>query len=254
MSSILKKEFIFGFHAIDALLKSHPEKICRLYRQEGRDDKRMQAILQLADAQAIPIQSVSKQQCDIWANAGVHQGVLAEIKAVSKQFNERDLFNLLTQRLQDETRPPFLLVLDEVQDPHNLGACLRSANAAGVDAVIIPQDRSASMSATVRKIAAGAAETTPLFSVTNLASTLDKLKKAGIWCYGLDQCATQSIYATALTGALALVLGAEGKGLRRLTKERCDALIAIPMLGTVNSLNVSVAAGICLFEALRQRQ
>lgn len=182
----------------------------------------------------------------------MHQGVLAEIK--TKQLNEHDLWSLLAQRLQEPTRPPFLLVLDEVQDPHNLGACLRSANAAGVDAVIIPQDRSASMTATVRKIAAGAAETTPVFSVTNLASTLEKLKKSGIWCYGLDQSATQLIYATQLTGALALVLGAEDKGLRRLTRERCDGLIAIPMVGTVSSLNVSVAAGICLFEALRQRQ
>lgn len=253
MSPKLKKEFIFGFHAITALLKSHPKKICRLYRQEGRDDKRMQALLQLTEAQAIPIHSISKQQCDLWSNAGVHQGILAEITA-GKSLNEHDLFSLLVQRLQDESRPPFLLVLDEVQDPHNLGACLRSANAAGVDAVIIPQDRSASMTATVRKIAVGAAEATPLFSVVNLASTLEKLKKAGIWCYGLDQSATQLIYDTPLTGALALILGAEGKGLRRLTRERCDGLVAIPMVGTVSSLNVSVAAGICLFEALRQRQ
>ncbi|TLY47296.1 MAG: 23S rRNA (guanosine(2251)-2'-O)-methyltransferase RlmB [Gammaproteobacteria bacterium] len=253
MRSKVKKEFIFGFHAITALLKSQPEKICLLYRQEGRDDKRMQEILLLAEAHAIPIQDLSKQQCDSFSKGSVHQGVLAEISAF-KQLNERDLLNLLGQRLQDKTRPPFLLVLDEVQDPHNLGACLRSANAAGVDAVIIPQDRSASMTATVRKIAAGAAETTSLFSVTNLASTLEKLKKAGVWCYGLDQSAMQLIYDTALTGALALVLGAEGKGLRRLTRERCDGLIAIPMVGTVSSLNVSVAAGICLFEALRQRQ
>jgi 23S rRNA (guanosine2251-2'-O)-methyltransferase len=145
-------------------------------------------------------------------------------------------------------------VLDEVQDPHNLGACLRSANAAGVDAVVIPQDRSVSMTPIVRKIAAGAAEITPLFTVTNLASTLEKLKRLGVWCYGLDQSATQLIYDKELTGALALVLGAEGKGLRRLTKERCDGLMAIPMAGSVSSLNVSVAAGICLFEAVRQRQ
>lgn len=250
---MLKKEFIFGFYAITALLKSQPKKVCRLYRQEGRNDKRIQEILQLADAQAIPIQSLSKQQCDAWSNAGVHQGVLAEIRA-TKPLNEHDLLSLLTQRLQDKNRPPFLLVLDEVQDPHNLGACLRSANAAGVDAVIIPQDRSVNMTATVRKIAAGAAETTSLFSVTNLANTLEKLKKAGVWCYGLDQSAPQLIYDTGLTGALALILGAEGKGLRRLTRERCDGLMAIPMVGTVSSLNVSVAAGICLFEALRQRQ
>lgn len=253
MSRMFKKEFIFGFHAIIAALKAHPENICQLYRQAGRDDKRMQEILHVADIHAIPIQNLSKQQCDTWSNGGVHQGVLAEIRTI-KQLNEHDLLSLLAQRLQDETRPPFLLILDGIQDPHNLGACLRSANAAGVDAVIIPQDRSVSMTATVRKIAAGAAETTPLFSVTNVASTLEKLKKAGVWCYGLDQSATQLIYHTALTGALALVLGAEGKGLRRLTKARCDGLIAIPMVGSVSSLNVSVATGICLFEALRQRQ
>lgn len=252
MSVKLKKEFIFGFHAITALLKSHPERICQLYRQAGRDDQRIQEVLQLADTHNIPIQTLSKLKCDEWSNNVVHQGVLAEIK-ISKQLSERDLFSLLEQR-HDEKRPPFLLVLDEVQDPHNLGACLRSANAAGVDAVIIPQDRSVSMTASVRKIAAGAAEITPLFMVTNLATTLEKLKKLGVWCYGLDQSGTQLIYDTALTGALALVLGAEGKGLRRLTKERCDGLIAIPMAGSVSSLNVSVAAGICLFEAVRQRQ
>lgn len=253
MSHTLKKEFIFGFHAINALLKSHPERICRLYRQEGRDDKRIQEILQLADLHDIPVQNLSKHQCDEWSKGGVHQGVLAKIKT-SKQLNERDLFTLLKHRLLDQTKPPFLLILDEVQDPHNLGACLRSANAAGADAVIIPGNRSVNMTASVRKIAAGAAEMTPLFTVTNLASSLEKLKKAGVWCYGLDISATQLIYNTTLTGALALILGAEGKGLRRLTKERCDGLIAIPMAGSVSSLNVSVAAGICLFEAVRQRQ
>ena len=240
MSHRVKKEFIFGFHAITALLKTHPERIRQLYRQEGREDKRMQEILLLADYQQIPIQILSKIKCDEWSNNAIHQGVLAEIK-ISKQLSEPDLFAWLSQRSQNENKPPFLLVLDEVQDPHNLGACLRSANAAGADAVIIPQDRSVSMTPSVRKIAAGAA-------------TLDKLKKAGVWCYGLDQSATQLIYDTALTGSLALVLGAEGKGLRRLTKERCDGLIAIPMAGSVSSLNVSVAAGICLFEAVRQRQ
>lgn len=253
MSSVVKKEFIFGFHAITALLKTHPERICQLYRQEGRDDQRIQAILQLADYHDIPIQTLSKLKCDEWSNNAVHQGMLAEVK-ISKQLSERDLFTLLEQRIQDEKKPPFLLVLDEVQDPHNLGACLRSANAAGVDAVVIPQDRSVSLTPSVRKIAAGAAEMTPLFHVTNLATTLEKLKKFGVWCYGLDQSGRQLIYDTALTGALALVLGAEGKGLRRLTKARCDGLIAIPMAGSVSSLNVSVAAGICLFEAVRQRQ
>ncbi|MGA9628888.1 MAG: 23S rRNA (guanosine(2251)-2'-O)-methyltransferase RlmB [Candidatus Rickettsiella isopodorum] len=253
MSHSVKKEFIFGFHAITALLNSQPQTIYQLYRQEGRVDKRIQEILELAAYHHIPIQTLPKIKCDRWANGAAHQGVLAEIK-ISTQLNERDLLTLLAPRIQNETRPLFILVLDEVQDPHNLGACLRSANAAGVDAVVIPQDRSVSMTPIVRKIAAGAAEITPLFTVTNLTSTLEKLKRLGVWCYGLDQSATQLIYDKELTGALALVLGAEGKGLRRLTKERCDGLMAIPMAGSVSSLNVSVAAGICLFEAVRQRQ
>ncbi|MFZ0219666.1 MAG: 23S rRNA (guanosine(2251)-2'-O)-methyltransferase RlmB [Candidatus Aquirickettsiella sp.] len=250
---MLKKEFIFGFHAILALLKSHPTSIFQLYRQEGREDKRIQEILHWADFHHIPIHIVSKIKCDQWSKGAVHQGILAQI-TISTQLNERDLFDFIEQRRQNSAKPPFLLILDEVQDPHNLGACLRSANAAGVDGVIISQDRSVSMTPIVRKIAAGAAEMTPLFTVINLATALEKLKKTGVWCYGLDQSGTQSIYATVLTGALALVLGAEGKGLRRLTKERCDGLIVIPMAGSVSSLNVSVAAGICLFEAVRQRQ
>jgi 23S rRNA (guanosine2251-2'-O)-methyltransferase len=253
MSYRLKKEFIFGFHAINTLLKSQPERISKLFQQAGREDKRIQEMIRLAEDQHIPVQSLSKSQCDEWSKGGVHQGVLAEIK-IARALGERDLWALLNQRMESVSRPPFLLILDGVQDPHNLGACLRSANAAGVDAVIIPEDRSASMTPIVRKVAAGAAEMTPLIAVTNLATTLEKLKKTGVWCHGLDQSGTQLIYDTILTGALALVLGAEGKGLRRLTKERCDALIAIPMAGSVSSLNVSVAAGICLFEALRQRQ
>lgn len=251
---MLKKEWIFGFHAITALLKSHPERISQLFLQTGRKDKRIQEIIQWAESQAIPVQSLSKSQCDEASKGGVHQGILAEIK-IAKALSERDLWVLLNQRLENvSSNPPFLLILDGVQDPHNLGACLRSANAAGVDAVIIPEDRSVNMTPIVRKVAAGAAEMTPLITVTNLATTLEKLKKTGVWCYGLDQSGTQLIYNTVLTGALALVLGAEGKGLRRLTKARCDALIAIPIIGSVNSLNVSVAAGVSLFEVVRQRQ
>ena len=258
MSHFVKKEFIFGFHAISALLKSHPERVLQLFRQEGREDRRIQDIIQLAEHHHIPIQTVSKVKCDEVSNDAAHQGVLAEIK-VSTELSERDLFDLLNTPVThgmplEKSRSPFLLLLDEVQDPHNLGACLRSANAAGVDAVVITQDRSVGITPVVRKIAAGAAEITPLITVINLASTLRKLKKAGIWVYGLDQAATQLIYNTPLTGPLALVLGAEAKGLRRLTKELCDGLIAIPIAGSVSSLNVSVATGICLFEAVRQRQ
>jgi 23S rRNA (guanosine2251-2'-O)-methyltransferase len=256
---LVKKEFIFGFHALEALLRKHPERILQLYRQKGREDKRIRDIIELAEYHQIPILSATKINCDQWSNYAPHQGLLAEIK-ISAQLGEQDLFNLLAKKQLLETgsleinKPAFLLILDEVQDPHNLGACLRSANAAGVDAVVITKDRSVGMTPIVRKIAAGAAEITPLITVTNLANTLRQLKKAGVWLYGLDAAATQSIYNTRLTGPLGLVLGAEAKGLRRLTKELCDGLMAIPMAGSVSSLNVSVASGICLFEALRQRQ
>jgi 23S rRNA (guanosine2251-2'-O)-methyltransferase len=259
MRHFVKKEFVFGFHALEALLKKHPERILQLYRQEGRADKRILDIIQLAEYQQIPILSITKVKCDQYADYAPHQGILAQIK-MTDQLGERDLFNLLAKKQCAASgsiasnKPAFFLLLDEVQDPHNLGACLRSANAAGVDAVVITQDRSVGMTPIVRKIAAGAAEMTPLISVTNLANTLRQLKKAGVWLYGLDASATQCIYNTQLTGPLGLLLGAEAKGLRRLTKELCDGLMAIPMAGSVSSLNVSVAAGICLFEALRQRQ
>lgn len=259
MSRPSKKEFVFGFHAVEALLKKHPERILQLYRQKGREDKRIRDIVELAEYHQIPILSIAKINCDQWSDYAPHQGLLAEVK-VSAQLGEQDLLNLLAKKKLAETgsietnKPAFLLILDEVQDPHNLGACLRSANAAGVDAVVVTQDRSVGMTPIVRKIAAGAAEITPLITVTNLANTLRQLKKAGVWLYGLDPAAAECIYTTRLTGSLGLVLGAEAKGLRRLTKELCDGLMAIPMAGSVSSLNVSVAAGVCLFEALRQRQ
>lgn len=253
MRNKLKKEFIFGFHTITALLKSAPQRIDKLYYREGRIDKRIQSIRSLAKSHHIPIEILSKVRCDEIAPNAMHQGVFAKIKK-SLRLNERDLMAFLNQRIQGNLSSLFLLVLDGVQDPHNLGACLRSAHAAGVDAVIIPQDRAVNITPTVRKAAAGAAEMIALFTVTNLAACLEKIKKCGIWCYGLDQSSTQLIYDTPLIGALALILGAEGKGLRRLTKTCCDALVAIPMVGKVSSLNVSVAAGIGLFEVVRQRQ
>ncbi|MDQ8039581.1 MAG: 23S rRNA (guanosine(2251)-2'-O)-methyltransferase RlmB [Rickettsiella sp.] len=243
-----KKEFIFGFHAVTTILNKAPERVLQLFRQEGRNDQRIQSIIQLAKNQHIPQQILSKLQLDKKAEGGRHQGILIEVNSLPVK-DDNYLFSLI----ENLTKPAFLLVLDEIQDPHNLGACLRSANAADVDAVIITQHRSVGLTSTVRKIASGAAETTPLITVTNLASTLKKLKKVGIWIYGLEEMTTQSIYNTDLTGPLGLVLGAEGKGLRHLTRELCDGLITIPMHGTVESLNVSVAAGVCLFEAFRQR-
>ncbi|MGL5250136.1 MAG: 23S rRNA (guanosine(2251)-2'-O)-methyltransferase RlmB, partial [Enterovibrio sp.] len=178
----------------------------------------------------------------------VHQGLVARVKA-GRQYNENDLDALL-----QENAAPLLLILDGVTDPHNLGACLRNADAAGVTAVIVPKDRSATLNATARKVAVGAAETVPLVRVTNLARTMRHLQQQGVWIVGTAGDAPNDIYQTKLTGALAIVMGAEGEGMRRLTRETCDVLTKIPMVGTVSSLNISVAAGVCLFEALRQRQ
>ncbi|BBB15197.1 23S rRNA (guanosine-2'-O-)-methyltransferase RlmB [Candidatus Rickettsiella viridis] len=246
---MLKKEFIFGFHAVEAILQQSPERVLQLYRQEGREDKRLESIISLAERQHIPLQIVSRATLDKWTAAERHQGILVEIKSFPVK-EEKDLF----QFIDGLEKAPFLLLLDEIQDPHNLGACLRSANAAGVDAVVITQDRSVGLTPTVRKIAVGAAETTPVFTVINLANTLRKLKSQGIWIYGLDGAAKKPLYDMDLKGPIGLVLGAEDKGLRRLSKELCDGLLAIPMQGSVESLNVSVAAGICLFEVLRQRR
>jgi 23S rRNA (guanosine2251-2'-O)-methyltransferase len=165
------------------------------------------------------------------------------------QRDEGFLFDLV-----ERTRPVFLLVLDQIQDPHNLGACMRTANAAGIHAVVAPADRSAPLSETVRRIACGGADYTPYVQVTNLARTMETLKNAGVWCVGTDDNAEQIIYDVDLTGPLAIVVGSEGTGLRRLTKDQCDFLVQVPMSGRVECLNVSVAAGVCLFEAVRQRQ
>jgi len=171
----------------------------------------------------------------------------------AKDYSENDLYDLLDE-LDNERIQPFLLVLDGVTDPHNLGACLRTADAAGVHAVIAPKDNAASINPTVRKVASGAAEAVPFIAVTNLARTLDSLKERGIWLTGTSDKAQQTLYQADLKGAMALVMGAEGTGIRRLTEERCDFLVSIPMCGQVSSLNVSVATGVCLYEALRQRQ
>ena len=175
-----------------------------------------------------------------------HTDFSKRVKAETEEF----LFDLLERADTD----PFLLILDDVQDPHNLGACLRTANAAGVDAVIAPRDRAVSLTDTVRRVACGGAESVPYVQVTNLARTLRNLKKAGVWLVGTSDRGKQSVYETDLSGPLAIVMGAEGKGLRRLTRENCDFLVSIPMLGSVECLNVSVAAGVCLFEAVRQRK
>ncbi|AHF73518.1 23S rRNA (guanosine-2'-O-)-methyltransferase [Candidatus Sodalis pierantonius str. SOPE] len=240
-------EIIYGIHAVQALLERDPQRFLDVYLLKGRDDRRLQPLVQQLEQAGIVIQMASRQWLDEKAEGAVHQGIVTRVQA-GRQFQENDLPALLAQQAA-----PLLLVLDGVTDPHNLGACLRCADAAGVHAVIVPRDRAAPLNATAKKVASGAAETVPLIRVTNLARTLRLLQEHNVWIVGTAGEADHHLYQSKLTGPLALVMGAEGKGMRRLTREHCDELISIPMAGAVSSLNVSVAAGVCLFEAVRQR-
>jgi 23S rRNA (guanosine2251-2'-O)-methyltransferase len=240
-------EFIFGWHAVEAVLKREPGRIERVWIQTRRQDRRVQEITAVLDERGVPWQEVHRRELDSRVG-GVHQGVVAQVGA-SREWLEADLLEALAAA----RTPPLLLVLDGVTDPHNLGACLRTADAAGVLAVVVPKDKSATLTPTARKVASGAAETVPLVTVTNLARFLRALQDQGVWLIGTAGEAGASLYQADFTGAVALVMGAEGKGLRRLTREHCDLLIHLPMQGTVDSLNVSVATGVCLYEAVRQR-
>ncbi len=237
---------IFGFHAVMARLKRHPGSVREIYLDESRRDPRARALLTLAGERAARVIAVSGDRLDGMTGHARHQGVTARVEEVALHVRLDDL-------LDDLAAPPLLLVLDGVQDPHNLGACLRVADAAGVHAVIAPKDRAVGLNATVAKVASGAAESVPYITVTNLARTLREIKERGVWLVGSDDSAPQNLFQATLTGPLAMVMGAEGSGLRRLTRELCDLLIHIPMAGTVQNLNVSVATGVCLFEAVRQR-
>ncbi|EMW0565841.1 TPA: 23S rRNA (guanosine(2251)-2'-O)-methyltransferase RlmB [Vibrio parahaemolyticus] len=243
----MSNEFIYGIHAVKAVLEREPERFIEAYVLKGRQDDRLMPILNDLQVCGVSIQQMTRKTLDDKAHSANHQGIIARVKP-AKQLNENDIDDILAQH---ET--PLLLVLDGVTDPHNLGACLRNADAAGVAAIIVPKDRSAPMNATVSKVACGAAEVVPLIRVTNLARTMRTLQEQGIWFVGTAGEATHDIYQAKLTGPLAIVMGAEGDGMRRLTRETCDDLIKIPMAGSVSSLNVSVASGICLFEAVRQR-
>lgn len=243
------KNIVYGLHAVLAALTRSEGETTQLWVDEGRKDARIMHLLHVAQGQKIPIRLVTQRELNELAPGARHQGVIARCKS-SPSYNESDLLPFLESLVE----PPFLLALDGVQDPHNLGACLRSADAAGVHAVIMPRDRAVALTPTVRKVASGAAETVPFIQVTNLARTLRMLQETGIWVVGTAEEANTNLYDMSLEGPLALVLGAEGSGLRRLTRERCDSLVYIPMAGTVESLNVSVATGICLFEAARQRR
>ena len=240
-------EIVFGMHAVQALLERDPLRFQEVFIQKGRDDRRLQTLVKALEAQGIMIQVASRQVLDSKSDGAVHQGIIASVKP-GRQYQEGDLPDLL-----ENIDSPFFLILDGVTDPHNLGACLRSADAAGVHAVIVPKDRSAALNATAKKVACGAAESVPLIRVTNLARTMRQLKDSNVWIVGTAGEATHDLYQSKMTGPMALVMGAEGEGMRRLTREHCDELISIPMAGSVSSLNVSVATGICLFEAVRQR-
>ena len=237
---------LFGFHAVGVRLKTAPASVIEVYVDATRRDARMKQFLgRAAEAGVRVIEADGARLAKLAGGVG-HQGVVARVQAIEAA---RSLDDLL-----DELRdPPLLLVLDGVTDPHNLGACLRVADGAGVHAVIAPKDHAAGINATVAKVASGAAETVPYFMVTNLARTLNELKERNIWVIGTSDQATQTLYQADLKGPVALVLGAEGDGMRQLTAKTCDQLVSIPMRGAVESLNVSVASGVCLYEALRQR-
>lgn len=244
----MSTDYVFGIHAVSAFMERAPEDVLELFVLKDREDQRMQPVIQLARKSGVSVQFCNRKSLDDKVNGAQHQGVVAKAR-LHDAGDESDL-----ARIVERESAPFLLILDGITDPHNLGAILRSADAAGVHAVIAPKDRSVKLTAVVRKVACGAAESVPFINVTNLARTIRELKDAGVWVVGAAGETDTTIYQATLNGPIALAMGAEGDGLRRLTKESCDSLVKIPMFGAVSSLNVSVATGICLYEAVRQRQ
>ena len=245
----MSEETVYGMHAVRALVERRAPAVRRVLVQAGRVDRRAQELAEYARAQGVVVETRPAAELDALAGGGVHQGVVARVQPATPLAEE----DLLMRLGATGGRPPLVLVLDGVQDPHNLGACLRTADAAGADAVVVPRDRAAGLTPVVRKVAAGAAETVAFTQVTNLARFLRALKEQGLWVVGTDGEAATLHYAADLKGPLALVLGAEGSGMRRLTREHCDLVVRLPMQGAVASLNVSVATSIVLYEALRQR-
>jgi 23S rRNA (guanosine2251-2'-O)-methyltransferase len=245
------EELIFGIHAVNALINRAPERFIEIFLLKGREDDRLMPIINLSRKYGIGAQLVSRKVLDDKSDGEQHQGVVARIRP-GKSYTENDLDDILLAA-EKKSLAPFLLILDGVTDPHNLGACLRNADAAGVQAIIVPRDNAAHITPTVRKVAVGAAESVPLVQVTNLARTMKHLQQQGVWIVGTAGETDTCLYDVKLAGPIALVMGAEGKGMRRLTRENCDQLVKLPMAGDVSSLNVSVATGICLFEMVRQR-
>ncbi|WP_340678871.1 23S rRNA (guanosine(2251)-2'-O)-methyltransferase RlmB [Paraglaciecola sp.] len=240
-------EFIYGIHALESVIEREPERLIEVFVLKGKDEKSVHNIVTQARRFGASIQFCQRKTLDDMAQSEQHQGIVAKVKP-GKVYTENDLAKIVEAHKQ-----PFLLILDGVTDPHNLGACLRTADGAGVHAVIVPKDNSASLTPVVRKVACGAAEVIPLIQVTNLARTLRDLQGMGVWIVGTAGEADKNIYECKLSGPMALVMGAEDKGMRRLTREHCDELIKLPMAGSVSSLNVSVATGVCLYEIVRQR-
>jgi 23S rRNA (guanosine2251-2'-O)-methyltransferase len=240
------ERIIFGFHTVLARLRAEPKSVLEVFLDEARKDARAKDFAAQVERAGARLMRVPSTRLEGMAGGGRHQGVVARVQANAQK-------QTLEELLENLKLPPLLLVLDGITDPHNLGACLRVANAAGAHAVIAPKDHAAGINATVSKVASGAAEITPYFMVTNLARTLADLKDRNIWIVGSDEKAEKTLYAADIPGSIAWVLGAEGEGMRRLTRESCDLLVRIPMGGAVESLNASVAAGICLFESVRRR-
>ena len=236
---------VFGFHAVLARLRADPKSVLEIFVDQTRNDARGKDLISIAERAGVRVMRVPTKRLDGFYGGGRHQGVVARVEVKSMADNLDDVL--------DQVEKPLLLVLDGVTDPHNLGACLRVANAAGAHAVIAPRDRAAGITPAVSKVASGAAEATPYLMVTNLARTLAELKQRNIWIVGADERAELTLYAADLPESIAWVLGAEGEGMRRLTRESCDLLVRIPMRGDVQSLNVSVSAGVCLFESVRRR-
>jgi 23S rRNA (guanosine2251-2'-O)-methyltransferase len=240
-------ETIYGLHAVRSLLARQPQRVIAVRLATSRDDPRAREIEELAKKHGRPVQRIDPHALKQMLGDVAHQGVIAEIESLPP-WTEDDLLAAL-----ESARDPLVLVLDGVQDPHNLGACLRTADACGALAVVVPKDRAAQLNATARKVAVGAAETTPVVAVTNLARALKLLKEAGLWVVGADADGPKLAHEADLRGGTVLVLGAEGSGLRQLTRQNCDSIVRLPQLGAVESLNVSVAAGMLLYEAVRQR-
>jgi 23S rRNA (guanosine2251-2'-O)-methyltransferase len=237
---------LFGFHAVGVRLKTAPKSVLEIYADPSRKDARMRQFLERVQEAGVRVIEADSLRIAKLTGSHGHQGVAARVEPIKEVRSLDDLLDAVEG-------PPLLLVLDGVTDPHNLGACLRVADGAGAHAVIAPKDHAVGINATVAKVASGAAETVPYFMVTNLSRTLGELKERNIWCIGTSDDAPRTLYQADFKAAVALVLGAEGPGMRQLTRKNCDELVSIPMRGAVESLNVSVAAGVCLYEAMRQR-